>query len=311
MINLFGKEYSKNESFISICHKKTNVIPEEIYELKKLNALWLNCDFFPKGVEKLCKLDKLRLMYGEMEELPAEFENLINLECLWLNSQKFKIFPLQICSLNKLTHLNLSNNKLIVLPDEIKNLINLKEINLEHNYLTNLPNTMDNLTELNTMYLSNNKFTRIPKIIEDMNFLSEIDLSINQITKISSKLPIMCEINLSDNRLTTLPEKILYDNNYCINVFSNKITSLSKPYSKSKINKFLQIDHSSYDMQNLNSTQNFLIYCQIEEINEALDNLPTNIQTIWIGGKEEEYENMDTLKLPFGCKIKYYDHIPH
>jgi hypothetical protein len=61
----------------------------------------------------------------------------------------------------------------------------------------------------------------------------------------------------------------------------------------------LQIDHTSYQINNLNVEAEILIF---SELKNKLINLPISLKEIWI-----KKENPDTEhKLPFNCELKYY-----
>jgi len=67
---------------------------------------------------------------------------------------------------------------------------------------------------------------------------------------------------------------------------------------KIKYKHKLCIDDSSYDINNLNIDNKFLVFTQL---NIKLNNLPFNIKEIWLKSDIKNYN----IKLPFGCVIKY------
>jgi hypothetical protein len=71
------------------------------------------------------------------------------------------------------------------------------------------------------------------------------------------------------------------------------------PTSILKIKQVLRIDHSSYQINNLNMEAEILIFLKLEN---KLENLPTSLREIWIEKQNPHIEH----KLPFNCELKYY-----
>jgi len=103
---------------------------------------------------------------------------------------------------------------------------------------------------------------------------------------------------LENNQLQSLPAEIGNLRNLRnLDLLNNKLQSL--PFEFLNIKEKLIIDESSYDFNNFNIDNEFLVFIQL---NIKLNNLPFNIKEIWLKKSIKNYD----IKLPFGCMIKYY-----
>ena len=110
-------------------------------------------------------------------------------------------------------------------------------------------------------------------------------------------------IKLFYNQLTSLPESI--GNLVSLELFEleqNQLTSL--PKSILKIEKHVVISDHSYQINNLDFECNFLIFCHLHE---TLENLPFGLKVIRL---DEKMKNTK-IKLPFGCKIEFFNSISY
>jgi hypothetical protein len=71
------------------------------------------------------------------------------------------------------------------------------------------------------------------------------------------------------------------------------------PKSILKIKQFVDVDNSTYCIDNLNPSCDFLIF---SHLNKPLDNLPYELKELWLFNKIENPQ----IKLPFGCVIRHY-----
>ena len=107
--------------------------------------------------------------------------------------------------------------------------------------------------------------------------LQKLDLIYNQIKILPNSIGNLInlrELDLKYNKIKILPNEIL------------------------KIKKVLNIDETSYEINNLNVETEILIFSNLEI---ELKNLPIGLKEIWIN--EELKTN---IKLPFGCELKRY-----
>ena len=172
----------------------------------------------------------------------------------------------------------LSNKGLTSIPAEIGNLTFLQTLDLSYNSLTSIPAEIGNLINLKYIYLDNNSLTSIPAEIGNLTSLQELDLRNNSLTSIPAEI----------GNLTSLNSLILYD---------NKLTSIPKEILK--IKDKLIIDETGYNIDNLDLDTEILIF---SELKSALTNLPVSLKEIYLKEDIKDYN----IKLPFGCKIKFF-----
>jgi hypothetical protein len=81
-----------------------------------------------------------------------------------------------------------------------------------------------------------------------------------------------------------------------LRLYKNQLKSL--PSAILNVKNILQIDETSYQINNLDMESEILIFYIL---NKQLTNLPTSLKQLWI--KQDRCSNH---KLPFGCELKYY-----
>ena len=147
---------------------------------------------------------------------------------------------------------------------------------LEDEELNTLPDPVLKLANLEVLRLSNNNLVTLPE-------------SIDLLTKLRMLV-------LNNNKLETLPDSISnLVNLQFICIYNNQLTSL--PKSILKIKDKVCIDYSSYQLDNLDQSCEFLIF---KFLGKPINNLPYNLKEIWLDKAITKYE----IKLPFGCVIK-------
>ena len=78
---------------------------------------------------------------------------------------------------------------------------------------------------------------------------------------------------------------------------NNQLSSL--PSEIKTITNKLEINKTSYEINNLNIECEFIIF---NSLNVSINNLPINVKEIWLNKNIKEYD----IKLPFNCKILYF-----
>jgi Leucine-rich repeat (LRR) protein len=175
--------------------------------------------------------------------------------------------------------LRLINKNISKLPESIGKLVNLKELHLDKNQLTVIPESIGNLVRLEYLVLDYNRLTSLPESIDKLVNLIYLYLSCNQLENLPKSIGKLINLKLLDldnNQLKILPTSIL------------------------NIKKSLRIWVNAYEINNLSTDIEFLIFSYLDK---ELTNLPTGLKEIWI---EREHKNLNH-KLPFGCVIKYFE----
>ena len=132
--------------------------------------------------------------------------------------------------------------------------------------------------------------------------MQELCLSDNQLCSLPTTIGNLINLkylNLDNNQLCSLPTTIdnLINLQY-FNLFNNKLTNV--PAEILNIKNIININETSYEINNFDIDCQILIF---SKLNKNIENLSINIKEIWLSDK---IKNPD-IKLPFGCKIKYYE----
>ena len=185
----------------------------------------------------------------------------------------------KICKLIKLQSLNLAENGINSLPVEICKLINLRELNLGFNSLKSLPSEIGNLINLKKLILEYNDLKNLPIEIGNLTNLKELNLHFNQLTILPPEIGNLMSLEiliLHDNKITSLPKEIL------------------------KIKEYLEIDETSYDINNLDYDCEILIFM---DLRTDLINLPIGLKKIYLDEDWIYGITKPNIELPFGCEI--------
>ncbi|XP_078059880.1 uncharacterized protein LOC144485653 [Mustelus asterias] len=160
-------------------------ILSRLRNLRELRLYKLNLRQFPGEMcKKLHHLQLLGLSGNSLDSLPWEISTLTQLQQLYLQDNNLQLLPFGFCQLHGLEILDLKENALIYLPDDINCLVNLKHLYLSHNHLAFIPQSLRQCTNLCVLDIS----------------INCLDLSL-----LHSFPDNLAELDLSDNRLDTLP----------------------------------------------------------------------------------------------------------
>ena len=105
--------------------------PNEIYNFKNLEYLWLamrDLETLPDELIQLQKLKHLDFQHSSLKELPENIGALKNLEELVLLGTDIEELPLSICELSNLKRLHLGISKIKTFPKCIDRLTSLKKV---------------------------------------------------------------------------------------------------------------------------------------------------------------------------------------
>lgn len=244
-----------------------NVIPNEINKLRNLEILTIND----------CKM---------LEQLPERIDSLISLN-LYNNGTNPLILPI----LPKLNSLNLEENINIQLLDIPSRLPMLKSLTIKKcPNIKGLPVRIDSLEELN---LDNTGITTLP-ILPNLKILRLEHSDINQllnISDISSKLPKLEQLYLSNNEIADLSELLITKLSELpelkvLDLSNNKIAQL--PDSLSELAKLKDLNLSNNQITNLPETFNDLTnLTEINLSNNKLTSYPKQLDALITAANED------------------------
>lgn len=226
-IDIFKKiSLIKNNIGLSIIDCNFSIIPFEITLLNNVEELYLrnnNIVNVPGYLFSLQKLYKLDLIGNKISFIANDsiFSNNIVLKNISLSNNVFTQFPLFLMHLKGLKELDLSYNLISSFPNDIQGLnrSNLNKIDLNNNILEKFPLGLYLLDSLKSIYLRENIIRELPEEIIKFQNLSYIDLSFNKLDSLPSTISKMNQlsINLTGNMFTNdeiMRLKSLFPNNF-------------------------------------------------------------------------------------------------
>jgi len=202
-------------------------IPAEIGDLSQLQILILSHNEFtgsiPANLGSLSNLERMDINSNSLSgAIPSELGDLAALEKLDLKKNALSDpIPTGLGSLSNLSHLDLQDNNLTgQIPSDVGDLSNLLELYLNDNSLGNpggnIPTSVGELTNVQIFDLKNNNLKgTIPAEMGDMAKVTTIDLTNNNLEGAippgladEGDLPLLQQLLLSDNRLTSMPVEL-------------------------------------------------------------------------------------------------------
>ncbi|XP_038664994.1 leucine-rich repeat-containing protein 69 isoform X2 [Scyliorhinus canicula] len=144
-----------------------------------------------------------------------------------LNGKNLSRVPKAVGRLFELSRLHLKNNQLSDLPAELQ----LTELNLGNNSFEELPDVLKHLRQLKKLHLFGNKLeTLSPSVFESLTNLVLLNLSNNKLTTLPEeihRLEQLKYLTLNNNQLESIPSKLCVLQKLCeLHVARNELKSL-------------------------------------------------------------------------------------
>lgn len=234
--NLIKMEYL---FYLDLSNNPLRRLPKLNDYFKSLKYLFLNnCSLTHIGnITYLNSLTELHLSNNPITKFNYNFY-----------SDKLRVLDISYCNLNNVNTsslssvqmLNLSHNAIESISENFLNsLDSARIIDLSHNKISSLPEDLILLgRHLEQLFLGNNPIKEFTYINSPSIVL--IDLSychISQIYQVSLEgMPSLTELNLNNNRLTSIPDNIKSDSLYRLDISSCRIKSINNKTFKYLIN---------------------------------------------------------------------------
>eukprot|EP00058_Branchiostoma_floridae_P015699 XP_002601187.1 hypothetical protein BRAFLDRAFT_75632 [Branchiostoma floridae] len=224
---------------LELRYKNLKQLPDELFELKDLEALDLsrnmnmelsnglikltnlkllslagcNLATVPAAVMKLPQLETLILSNNENITLPDDMSGLVNLTAIHLDWCNLDSLPPVVLKLSHLRSLDLSGNEQISLPDELCRLENIKELRLYACFMATVPPAVLKLTQLEKLNLSGNWGIHLPdglSRLTNIRVLILLGTGMDTVPSVAWRLTQLERLYLSLNPLqtSTLPAKV-------------------------------------------------------------------------------------------------------
>lgn len=220
---------------------------------------------------------------------------------------------------NKDVYLKIEGGFSCVIKDSLYSLINIKAENRINNYLRLLSGRPDTVTKLN---LGNLGFRQIPLFVDKFKNIETLVLPNNDIKKLRieslANLALCKELNLNDNNIEFLPEKIdTLESLRILKINRNQLTELPKKFSNLKQLRYLDLGYNNLKMlpNNIHMLENLetlILYGKENnfEIPEGLYNTKS-LKEIWfqdnlthISGNITSLNNLEFIALPYNVLYK-------
>jgi Leucine-rich repeat (LRR) protein len=155
----------------------------------------------PDSICELTSLKYIRIYCDQLTALPENIGNLKTLKGLHIGTKNLKTLPDSICGLTSLESIRIYCDQLTALPENIGNLKNLKRLIVNANKIKTLPDSIGNLCLLEFLYIN---ATRSFSETEEFYLPNRAELE--SLPGTMSKLVSLIELELSHNKLTSLPD---------------------------------------------------------------------------------------------------------
>lgn len=168
-----------------------------------------------------------------------------------------------LCNLTALEVLELQSNKLTSIPADFQRLTQLRILNVSENQLRSIPSEVFSAT-LIELQASKNRLEGALLSLDSVPHLQELNVAQNSLTSLcdedSIDLPAIKTLNISTNRLKSLPEVFTWVSITTLLVGENKLTTLPEGFTTLEQlrtadftgNDLTQLDEKIALMENLN-----------------------------------------------------------
>ncbi|KAI8141949.1 hypothetical protein BJV82DRAFT_616549 [Fennellomyces sp. T-0311] len=179
-------------------------------------------------------LVELDISRNRLTHLPFNLSILKHLKILNASSNMLTTIPPVLYNLSQLEILVLSQNRLECIPAEMAvQLPNLKTLRIAANRIRQIDTNIGLWTKMQHLQLGSvfggNLLTSVPDQIADMRRLEELDLSHNRLRSLPGNMyiPTLMHLNVSDNQLGTIPKSIAQCSRLrTLNVSKNHLATL-------------------------------------------------------------------------------------
>ncbi|KAF2191405.1 L domain-like protein [Zopfia rhizophila CBS 207.26] len=190
----------------------------------------------PVGLRRLSQLSKLNLSRNQLNNNAFDvISQITTLRELRLAENALQgVLPGTLGSLGQLEILELQGNKLNGLPPEIRELVHLRTLNVSDNQLRSLPSELFTSVPIIELLASKNAFSGAFFNVDTVPHLQNLQLSNNSISSVCETgtvlLPALKTLDMSVNRLSSLPDISCWTSLVTLLVGENKISSVPEGF---------------------------------------------------------------------------------
>lgn len=225
--------------------------------------------FIPSCIKELTSLQSLNLSHNKIKiinniqlNMPLVF---LNLSYNYLSSLPVFGKNIQSC----LKRLYCQFNCLQSLSPQICQLSVIENVNISHNRLKLLPKKMSLLKRIKYIYISHNSFRSYPSFLHNLQSIEIIDISHNFIVRNILANPKLLTMNISFNKIQTIPFYICkFYNLENIDLTSNQISWISNRFAQISNLKSVYLDHNNILVLSLNNFPS-----KIKKISASFNNI--------------------------------------
>ncbi|HEY9248115.1 MAG TPA: ankyrin repeat domain-containing protein [Rariglobus sp.] len=211
-----------------------SALPEELLAEARWTGVsisWQELKVLPAGVSRWRGVERLSLVNQRGLVIEAGALALPKLTALEIRNTRLAILPLKLEAVPGLTELNVSDNRLTELPSgwgkmsacrsvlatgnrlrslpaDLGEAVSLQMLNVSENQLSDLPASLER-APLETLAMERNGLVQVPAVIGRLRGLTYLSLADNRLSALPATITSLVTLeglDLSANRLTTLPE---------------------------------------------------------------------------------------------------------